>query len=313
MGRPKSESPNHFKTKKVGDKQYEHTCKHCVHCNKTLGAVRIVATAQIPSTKATEHLAICEGLSEGERRKFAAQLPARGSVHHSFVTHDNTFEDDGSNFGKGLGKRALNEEQGVGEGGAGGVGVGGGGGAGGGNNGPSPLKVGGKMSQYTHSCNADQANQIIFALMQLLAAHALPFTLVESVFFIAFIRLLNSAFVRYLPKADCFRGTWLPRLVIQTKEHICTFFEKNTGRRTLGFDGFKTVVGHVIIVVEVIAKHTVMCEMIDPGTQFEDADFYAVEMERIMRMRAAEMNKPVEEVYCGIVADNVLYNRCVCV
>ena len=32
-----------------------------------------------------------------------------------------------------------------------------------------------------------------------------------------------------------------------------------------------------------------------------------------MRMRAAEMNKPVEEVYCGIVADNVLYNRCVCV
>jgi len=70
------------------------------------------------------------------------------------------------------------------------------------------MKGTGNISQYTHSCSQDQANQFIFALMQLLAAHALPFTLVESVFFISFVRLLNSAFVRYLPKADCFRGTW---------------------------------------------------------------------------------------------------------
>ena len=51
--------------------------------------------------------------------------------------------------------------------------------------------------------------------------------------------------------------------------------------------------------------------MIDPTTNFEDADFYATEMQRIMRARAVEMKQPVEDVYCGIVADNVLYNRCV--
>ena len=58
-----------------------------------------------------------------------------------------------------------------------------------------------------------------------------------------------------------------------------TFFEKNVRRQTLGFDGFKTVVGHVfMIVVEVIGKYTVMCKTIDPATNFEDADFYATEM-----------------------------------
>jgi len=72
-------------------------------------------------------------------------------------------------------------------------------------------------------------------------------------------------------------------------------------------------VGHVVIVVEVIGKHTVMCEMIDPTTNFEDADFYVTEMQRIMRARAAEMKQSVEDVSCGIVADNVLYNKCVCV
>jgi len=98
----------------------------------------------------------------------------------------------------------------------------------------------------------------------------LPFTLVESVFFILFVRLLNSAFVRYLPNADCFRGTWLPRLVTQPKQHIRTFFEKIVNQQTLGFDGYKTVVGHVVIVtvVEVIGKYTVKCEMIDPTTNF---------------------------------------------
>ena len=73
------------------------------------------------------------------------------------------------------------------------------------------------------------------------------------------------------------------------------------------------MVGYVVIVVEVIGKYTVMCEMIDPTTNCEDAYFYATEMQRIMHVRAAEMNQPVEDVYCGIVTDNALYHRCVCV
>jgi len=131
-----------------------------------------------------------------------------------------------------VGKRSVNEDEGVGGGaGGGGKGVSGSGGAAGGSTGPSLSKSSGKISQYTHSYSQDQVNQIIFALMQLLATHALPFTLVESVFFFLIVCLLNSAFVRYLPTADCFRGTWLPRLVTQTKQHIRTFFEENVNQR----------------------------------------------------------------------------------
>ena len=74
-----------------------------------------------------------------------------------------------------VGKRSVNEDEGVGEGaGGGGKGVSGSGGAAGGSTGPSPSKSSGKIAQYTHSCSQDQTNQIIFALMQLLAVHALP-------------------------------------------------------------------------------------------------------------------------------------------
>jgi len=68
MGRSKSDSPNHFTAKKLANNQYEHTCQNCVNCIKAQGAVRILKTASMPATKATEHLAICEGLSDGERR-----------------------------------------------------------------------------------------------------------------------------------------------------------------------------------------------------------------------------------------------------
>jgi len=159
MGRLKNNSPNHVTTKKLADNQYEHTCHHCVNCIKMQGAVRILKTVSMPATTATEHLAICEGLSDGEQRKFAAQIPARGGIQHSFVTHDMPFEGDTGNHGKGLGKRSANEDEGVGEGaGGGGKGVSGSGGAAGGSTGPSPSKSSGKIAQYTHSCSQDQAN-----------------------------------------------------------------------------------------------------------------------------------------------------------
>jgi len=175
MGRLKHNSPNHFTTKKLADNQYEHTWQHCVNCIKVQGAVRILKTASIPAAKTTEHLTIREGLRDGEQRKFTAQIPARGGIQHSFVTHDMSFEGDKGNHVKGMGKRSANEDEGVGEGaGGGGKGVSGSGGVAGGSTGLSPSKSSGKISQYIHSCNQDQTNQIIFTLMQLLAVHTLP-------------------------------------------------------------------------------------------------------------------------------------------
>ena len=43
------------------------------------GAVRVVAAQRVPSTKATEHLAICEGLSVVEQRKWKTA----GRGHHN--------------------------------------------------------------------------------------------------------------------------------------------------------------------------------------------------------------------------------------
>ena len=73
-GRTQSESPNHFMTESLpgADKKSRHTCKHCAQLGpgrQTQGAERVVVSQRVLSTKATEHLAICEGLSVVEQRK----------------------------------------------------------------------------------------------------------------------------------------------------------------------------------------------------------------------------------------------------
>jgi len=69
------------------DKKSRHTCKHCAQLGpgrQTQGAERVVVSQRVLSTKATEHLAICEGLSVVEQREWEALIPARGGVKHSF-------------------------------------------------------------------------------------------------------------------------------------------------------------------------------------------------------------------------------------
>ena len=137
MGRSKSDSPNHFTTEKLADNHNERTCHHCVNCIKAQSAVRILKTTSMSVLKVGEHLPICEGLSDGERRKLTAQILVRGGIQHSFVTHNTPFEGDTGNHGKGLVKRSVNEDEGVGGGVWGGSkGVSGSSGAAGGSTGP---------------------------------------------------------------------------------------------------------------------------------------------------------------------------------
>ena len=143
----------------------------------------------------------------------------------------------------------------------------------------------------------------------MIVACALSFNLVNCVFFVSMVRALNAAYVPYLPKCDAFRRTWVPKLYETTKEHVTKFLSVTSGKRTLGFDGFKTVVGHVVIIIELIAAYTVMCAMIDPGQDHENAAFYAKTLETTLRRRAADAGMSVEDVFCAIVGDNVRYNR----
>ena len=81
---------NHFTTESLpgAEKKSRHTCKHCAQLGpgrQAQGAVRVVAAQRVPSTKATEHLAICEGLSVVEQRKWEALIPARVEVRNTVL------------------------------------------------------------------------------------------------------------------------------------------------------------------------------------------------------------------------------------
>ena len=167
-------------------------------------------------------------------------------------------------------------------------------------------------ASFADHCDSVRAAAITFAIVQFIVGCALPFNIVNTIFFIGMIRELNAAYLRYLPKVDSFRRKWLPELYTATKSHVVAFFQSQgaLSLRTLGFDGFKTVGNqHVVIVVETCKALTAMCEIVDPGTRHEDAAFYAQELQRILESRAAAASKPVQEVFCGVVGDNVRYNR----
>ena len=105
-GRTQSESPNHFTTESLpgADNKNRQTCKHCAQLGpgrQAQGTARVVAAQWVPSTKATEHLTICEGLSDVEQRKWEVLIPARDDVKHSVVTHDSPFEAAGLRVGRG--------------------------------------------------------------------------------------------------------------------------------------------------------------------------------------------------------------------
>ncbi|KAJ8610757.1 hypothetical protein CTAYLR_010575 [Chrysophaeum taylorii] len=123
------------------------------------------------------------------------------------------------------------------------------------------------------------------------------------------IKPLNAPYVNHLPKSEAFRRTWTPRLFEETVQNINKmWFATGNFARTLGFDGFKTETGtHVIIVTECSGEKTAFKACVDPGEHREDAPFYNNLI--ISQLVSGAGEKPVEEVYAGVVADNVRYNR----
>jgi hypothetical protein len=168
-----------------------------------------------------------------------------------------------------------------------------------------------KLLQRTDFCDGKRAVAITEAITKCMVGNAWSFRVVNTGFFIDMIKALNVAYVAHLPKSDTFARKWVPDLFSDTVKKLANMW-KNLGNPllTLGFDGFKTEAGgHVVNVTETSGDKCAFKNCVDPGQERENAEFYAKLVEDELIAGAKARNLPVEDVYAGVVADNVCYNR----
>ena len=88
-------------------------------------------------------------------------------------------------------------------------------------------------------CDEAQAKTITAAITVFLVGCAIPFTIVESSFFIKMIETLNSGYLRHLPKDNAFRRTHLLTLFNDTIREINELWQvRGNPLLTMGFDGY---------------------------------------------------------------------------
>ena len=100
-------------------------------------------------------------------------------------------------------------------------------------------------------CSPERGERINQLLMEFIAACALPFVIVQSIYFIKLLRALNSVYVdRHLPKAYTFTRTYLPKLHESVKLRVKELWKRDSNEcRTLGSDGFTNETGGKVIIV----------------------------------------------------------------
>ena len=168
------------------------------------------------------------------------------------------------------------------------------------------------IEEMMDRCDEVRAERITKRLTEFIVGCALPFTIVSTVFFIAFVRSLNAAYLPVLPKVDVFRRRLLPELFADTVQKVHAVWS-NLGNPylTLGFDCFKTEAGgHVVNVTETSGDKTAFKSCVEPGpTEREDAQFYVRLIVSELKAGAKATDRKVEEAYAGVVGDNVAHNQ----
>ena len=132
------------------------------------------------------------------------------------------------------------------------------------------------VSEFADHCTSARAERINHAITEFLVGCALPFSIVNTIFFINMISCLNTAYLKFLPKQDTFRNKWVPIIFNETVDSIKKLWHGlGNPLVTLGFDGFKTEAGtHVVLVTETAIGKTAFKACVDPGDKYEDATFY---------------------------------------
>lgn len=178
-------------------------------------------------------------------------------------------------------------------------------------NGSKRQRLQSTIDNHADFCDLRRAKMINDALNKLLVGCALPFNIVNSVFFIDFIKAINSAYARHLPHADTFRKVYLPALFDDTTKNLSGVWKAmNNPLLTLAFDGFKGENSmHVVNITESTGEYCAFKACVDPGERREDGAFYANQMIDVIERACNETGKSPEDIYAGVVADNVSYNR----
>ena len=165
------------------------------------------------------------------------------------------------------------------------------------------------VGRFDH-CSKERADKINECIMTFLAGCALPFILVESVFFIRMIKSLNEAFLPHLRKSDAFSTTWLPRLHKKVKKQVKEIWRRESNVfRTLGSDGFTGEDGNkVTIVTESVGPMVAFKKCVVQGEDSANANCtYKLWRDELLESCDNDATR-VEKAWAAIVADNTAVN-----
>ena len=124
-----------------------------------------------------------------------------------------------------------------------------------------------KVESVLDHCSPARASHINDMITQFVVGCALPFVIVNSVFFIAMVASLNAAYAKVMPKQAAFRDTLLPKLFASTVLALAAMWHAaGDPLRTLGWDGLKGEDGdNVVNVTESAHGKSAFKACVDPG------------------------------------------------
>lgn len=168
-----------------------------------------------------------------------------------------------------------------------------------------------KVTPSVDFCDERRAEVAIEKMTLFLVGCALPFDIVNSTFFIDMIKSLNTSFIQFLPRSEPFRTVYMPKLYDSTIQEVQKMWaSQNYPLLTLGFDSFKSDSDvETVFIIESAGNKRAFKACVDLGGRRADFEFFAKIAETHLVSGASQANKPVEETYAGLVADNVPYIR----
>lgn len=169
-----------------------------------------------------------------------------------------------------------------------------------------------EVPNFVDHCDDARASIINQALMRFICGCGLAFNLIDSSFFRDFVKSLNQAYARKMPKQDAFRNTHLPDLYNKIVQAISRmWYDEGNLPKTFGFDGYtdKANGNQVVNCTETVSDKTAFVACIDPEGNSENAEFLAkTVIEQIEKVKDENPPRSVEDAYAGIVADNTQTN-----
>lgn len=154
-------------------------------------------------------------------------------------------------------------------------------------------------------------DELNFVLISFLVGCAVPMNIVSSVFFVAFVTMLNPAYGKVMPSRTALTRTWLPKLTAKVSKRIRALRKKNRATApfmTLGADGVKTQGGEVYNFTESVDKEVYFIECVDPGISSVNRTFLSENAIRLITSIAAAAGSSPMHYFCACVMDNTSTN-----